>query len=313
MSASREDDNDDSSTVADSMDSESFLRVVEFGGLQYVATSYLPLFVQSLEEPQIALTHFFDINRLFVDQAYEVDDSHKKKSLRMLLGKSGASSKAKTASRKARPGDELGTPASSSSSSKTGGKVSKQDAKLVQLINNEVDRVCKHVNDNQGVFLSVVARIARVHSESVLAAICDFSPHLMVDHTVSQHPRLRQLSMFDIRLLIRTGRTELESYLLRRTAAEALGYDNAAHRLSRISQYAGTFVSERAGANLSGALPIGWNLHPRTHTELSEREQHEQRERIMGEFAFMLIGMFAFFNLHSYKQQLINGLIRSFV
>lgn len=257
-----------------------------WGGITYAINSYLPRFIANIADPQTALMHHFDVQRMFADAVYvQADGADKKRSLKRFMGKAGS--------------DHAGA--------------TLVEAATAKMIGQEAERVCSHVQCQQENFVSLVTKLSGVKSIERIEALYDFAPYLMIDYSVASHPRLRQLNLSDIKLYIKVGQNELHSYIYCLTAAQGYGCSNAEKRCTHVGQYAAAFVAERASSKQLEALPIGWRLHPSTNTPLSEREVHEQKQRIMAELPLMIIGVFRFLRMECEKQALIDDLIKSFI
>jgi len=269
--------------------------------LHLLRNSSMPIFAKSFVDPVRALTHFLNVERMFGDNSYAVDDKSKKKSLRMLLGQGRSSGNQSTRrKRKPRPGDDKALSR----------ETHPLDQDTLIVIRDEVEFVCEHILDNQQHFVTVVAKIAKINSRDMLNALYAIAPHLLVDHTISQHPSLQELNMTDIRIYIRGGRCELESYFARRAAAQNLSVVNIDTWMQNVVNFGGSTLSRLAGKQMPQALAVSWGLHRTSNTALEERELHEQEQRVLREFPLLLIGLFSCLQWHEQKEHVIELLTR---
>lgn len=226
----------------------------------------LPDFLYATLDPYAAFTTQFDLNQCFSDKilTFVNPDAHdKKKSLRRITTVSEAQESAENLSPEA-----------------------------IARILGEVKRIMKHSFECTDMFLSFFYRVTRV-KRHLLGYLSGVVSKLSVDRTVSTHPRLLSLRLFDTSYLIELGQMTARSVCLiqsmqmrqRRIAGEARFnalLDAAKTQLSLLPFSAEAFRT---------AMPTGWQLHPDTNTPLTEKEIEQQNDRIRGDFTFLCVGL----------------------
>jgi hypothetical protein len=226
----------------------------------------IPACLETAPDPQSCLTHEFSADALFgdiVDTSTLSPAFEKKNTLRKLMDMT-TTDKPEALSREART-----------------------------AIIRETERLVRHITVGTDAFISLFAKVTAVRDTRLLSDLYYTCTPLLLDYTVSAHPRLQQFGMFNVAFLIENGK------LLARLAinSQAMhlkwrkhGADNRYRAL--VDAAAGYLARQPLGIHvLRAGVPTAWHLHADTNTPLTERQIEEQNIRINGEFVFLCAGL----------------------
>lgn len=265
--------------------------------LTYGRNTFCPQFIMRAEDPCRTLTHFFDAVTLFGECDYVGTDEAKRKNRSLLkVMKKSATLTHGTAVRAA---DESSTTLSHAAA---------------RAITDEATRIALYISEGVDSFVSLVGTLARIADTHFLDDIATMAPYMMLDRTVTQHPRMRRLRMCDTSMCIAIGRAQILTAVYCRALENSQTEASAEKVVQTVEQFAHAILGSRfpthAGFHkIKHGLPATWRLHEQTNTPLSEREQEEQLQRVMREFPLLVVGLLHVMNLHEHKLRLIHDLI----
>ena len=292
-----------------------------YRGLVYAFDSYVPTFFTQLPDPFRSLSNFFDTQKLFGETAllaaerYDTvsADTTKKASLKRRLMGSGkdkgvsslpavgaeSSASAPASAKKQRPGTEI----SDSDNARL-------QAEIADLVAVESKRILADLEASVEPMISVIETIANFRSKPESDAIRFLVPHVLLDRSITKHPRMKSLRLFDNTTVIDVGRAQLLSYVYCYTVAQGYSRENAERRFAALMERTGSWLTHETGRLAKTCLPVAWHLHADTHTLMTEREVAEQEERMMREVPLLVVGVLHFLRLEERREAVIQSLVR---
>lgn len=183
------------------------------------------------------------------------------------------------------------------------------DAKRASLVAEEVERILARLSSATDSFVEMCRKLCGL-SQSLCEDISMIAPFILLDSTVSRHPRLGSLSLHDNTLEVAQGECLLHLHLLRLSSEHNYGVEEAEMRKKRIMQKLNLWVSDKFKDIATNAMPVFWELNQRSHEPLDEKKISEMIPIAMSKLPLLLISMFDNMLLVDCREKVIDELIR---
>lgn len=270
------------------------------------AAKWLPTFLTTLSDPFIALRYHFDVTGQFLSTAVQsIEEKEPKKkhgSLRRAVSKIAAvGSSSSTTTRKERPGDDDVSDDAPDAHS---------ELATLRTIANEVRRIVRDLSDTVDAFVAATVTAGNVRDPEHQQNLTVIAPYALLDYTITQHPRMKQLRLSDNRTYIEIGRAQLRSHIFAVTTAHGYGVDQAEKRYERALANAKKWLCENCKENTRSLLPVAWSFHETSHEILPSAELERRMQRIMSEVPLIMIGMFHLMCLTNERDNVLESLLK---
>jgi hypothetical protein len=270
------------------------------------ASKWLPKFITSLSDPFVALRYNFDVTKQFLSNAVQsIEEQEPKKkhgSLRRAVSKIAAvGSSSSTTTRKARPGDD---------DVSDDAPAVRDELDTLRTIGNEVERIVRDLSSTVDAFVKATVTAGNVRIPEKEQNIEVIAPYVLLDCTITQHPRMKQLRLSDNRTYIEIGRAQLRSHIFAVTAAHGYGVEQAEKRLERALTTAKDWLCENFKEDVQSMLPVVWALDETSHEMLSNVELARRMQRITGEVPLIMIGVFHLMCMTEERDNVLESLLK---
>jgi len=259
------------------------------------AGRWLPTFVQRLEEPFLALRYRIDVSKDFaeIEVTTSADDqpaepTKKKGTLKKLMKK----------------GTHSATDTGDVSAPRT--KVKVRISEDIQIrLNGEIDRIVKELSGAVDSFVALLCRLADIRTKEIIQELAVFAPYVMLDNTITKHPKLAKLKLADNTVYSELGRTLLQAHTLATAAAMGQSLVNAKQRQRRINELLDVWLTKRAKHEAQKAMPVVWTLDPGTHEVLKETFLRKRAREVMRDVPLLMIGVLHVMCLDEQRDRLV--------
>lgn len=235
------------------------------------AGAWTPRWALDYQMPRAALTHHFDVQRLF---AARLDETQAATTPRKKGGTLRRLRKARTAVDERAARLEL----------------SKQQ---IGTLNAETERIVLELAERVDIFTSLLCRAVGVRDTEQVASVGTLASLFLVDCTVTQHPNLKALGMPDNRLLLEAARAAVWTFAC--TAAAEVRYRlvDAERRRDTVLRTLGVWLQREFGSEAAnGAVPVAWNLAEDTHEPLPPAAVvARHNNRLLRETPLLMLGV----------------------
>lgn len=255
---------------------------------------WLPTFATDLADPFITLRHQIDVERQFSEIEIERPDEPntesssggKKKTLRKLMRKGEAS---REETNPARP-------------SKIKVRIT-EDQKI--RLRHELARITKELSSAVDNFVALACSVCKITTREIIFEMREFTPYLMLDNSVTKHPKLIGMHLTDNTTYIELGRTVLRSHGLAVACAQGQTLSNANQRIRRMDEFLDVWITKRSPKRARDAMPVMWTLEASTHEPLPETFLEKRVRDMMREVPLLMIGMLHVMCLRAERDDLV--------
>jgi len=255
-------------------------------GSRSPAGAWSPRWALDYQMPRAALTHHFDVQRLFaarLDETQAAAATPRKKggTLRRLR-----KARAATDERAARL------------------ELSKQQ---IGALNDETERIVLELTERVEVFSALLCHAVGVRDAERVVSVGTLASLFLVDRTVTQHPNLKALGMPDNRLLLEAARGALWTFACAAAVEARYRLVDAERRRDTVLRTLGVWLQREFGSEAgSGAVPVSWNLSEDTHEPLpTDAVVARHNNRLLRETPLLMLGVLLQLEWHAEADALL--------
>lgn len=283
--------------------------------LRYDNQSHLPCFVTTrLQDPFIALSYHVDAEQLYQKGIADISAAMR---VQEQTASSSSSSGAKHKSlRRTLTGKIKPVKVDESSGDDARRHINELDHErsVAERIEAEARGLSIRLSRTVDVFVEQLCAIANLNEKAYKHDLLTFAPYVLVDPSVSRHPKFDRLKLGDNRMVLEIGRAEVRSFVLMETYAQAYHVENAERRCKELESQASVWLASKCAATtIDEMLPVQWHLDAQTHEPLDADTLEPRAARMRNELPFIMIGVLTAMRMRAEAAEVIWSLYQKII
>jgi len=285
--------------------------------LRYDDQSHLPCFLTTrLADPFITLSHYVDADKIYQKALADIGHAVREHDALGSAEERNAKRKSlrRTFTEKIKPPTKLPNEEITDEARKQHLTTIDAERVIAERIEAEARRLSIKLSHTVDVFVDHLCDIAGIRDRMCKHDLLTFAPYVLVDPSVSRHPRLSRLKLGDNTMVLELGRASVRAFVLLETYAQAYQIENAERRCRELESHAHAWLEEQCGAaSIADMLPVQWYLHAQTSEPLDADTIDARSARMRNEMPFIMIGVLMAMRLRAEAEQLIWSLYQKLV